>query len=165
MANTKKFWNSRRCSKPITDSTSADTKNTPAMGDCPCCSRLGANSAVARICVRRSGEAPTRNQTPSIGENATCICERGRAFSVLSRMPAQFAHVQFHCGNPPPAADPNILICMNAVSVLRDVTAGQGGSTTPVYFTHNPYAQPIPGYLGHAFTAPAPHSSVLNLRS
>src|SRR5215471_17191125 len=35
---------------------------------------------------------------------------RGRARSVPARKPAQLRQLQFHCGKPPPAADPSTLI-------------------------------------------------------
>jgi hypothetical protein len=33
-------------------------------------------------------------------------CVRGSAFSDPARIPAQLTQLQFHCGNPPPAAEP-----------------------------------------------------------
>jgi len=34
-------------------------------------------------------------------------CVRGRAFNVPRRTPSQLRQLQFHCGNPPPAAEPS----------------------------------------------------------
>jgi hypothetical protein len=31
---------------------------------------------------------------------------------VALRTPSQFGQLQFHCGNPPPAAEPRTLICI-----------------------------------------------------
>src|SRR6185369_7871075 len=39
---------------------------------------------------------------------ATCVCDRARPRNVPARNAEQFAHAQFHCGKPPPAADPRI---------------------------------------------------------
>jgi hypothetical protein len=61
----------------------------------------------ASSCWRASGDAFTRNHGPSPPRIAIDDCVRGRA-----RAPARAAsHVgqrQFHCGNPPPAAEPRI---------------------------------------------------------
>ena len=81
----------------------------PPMGVCPGRSAEGASSGVARICARRSGEAPTRTQMRSSDENAICVCVRGRARSVPARSPPQLRQAQFHWGKPPPAAEPRIL--------------------------------------------------------
>ena len=53
-----------------------------------------------------SGAAWIRNQLPSLSDNAADACVRGAAAMVRLRKPSQFGHPQFHCGNPPPAADP-----------------------------------------------------------
>src|SRR5690606_11290844 len=37
-------------------------------------------------------------------------CVRGRALTVPARTPAQLRQWQFHCGNPPPAAEPSTVI-------------------------------------------------------
>src|SRR5215472_4815508 len=116
---TKKLWNSRKCSRPITMSTSADGRKTPPIGTWPGLSGLGASSGAERICTRRSGEAPTRNHTRSSGENTVCVCVRGRARNVPARIPLQLRQAQFHCGKPPPAAEPKILIFTCVVSGKR----------------------------------------------
>ncbi len=73
----------------------------------------GANSGVARICWRRSGEALRRNQLDWPDETATCACVRGRPFNVPPRRALQFGQAQFHWGKPPPAAEPRTLIFMS----------------------------------------------------
>src|SRR6516162_4728890 len=52
VAKTKKEWNSRRCSKPITESTSAEVRKTPATGEPVDSSAGGASCGVTRTCDR-----------------------------------------------------------------------------------------------------------------
>src|SRR5215216_2314829 len=88
---------------PAVWSISASVRSTPAIGGdrtpstCP--------GVSASSCWRASGEALTRNHGPWAPRIASDDCVRGRA-----RTPARAAsHVsqwQFHCGNPPPAAEP-----------------------------------------------------------
>src|SRR5215510_9291905 len=58
------------------------------------------------ICCRISGDALSRNHDPPSALTATLSCVRATARAVPSRSPRQFAQPQFHCGNPPPAAEP-----------------------------------------------------------
>src|ERR1700692_2291266 len=71
----------------------------------------------------RSGEAPARNHEEESALRAIWACVRGlklgltcvspRVFSrAFSRTATQFPHPQFHCGKPPPAAEPRILMCI-----------------------------------------------------
>src|SRR5215467_14481243 len=106
VAKTKKLWNSRRWSRPITESMSALGRNTPPIGHGEESSAGGASSGLESTCCLKSGEAQSRNQTLESGENAICVCVRGRAFNLPRRSPLQFEQWQFHWGNPPPAADP-----------------------------------------------------------
>src|SRR6266849_1981100 len=101
----------------MTESTSADGRKTPAIGEWVSDFDCGANSGVASIWVRKSGLAETRNQAfaSGSGENAICVCVREGPRKLPSRKRLQFAHVQFHCGKPPPAADPRILMRMIVV--------------------------------------------------
>jgi len=46
---------------------------------CPGASGFGSSSGVERICARKSGEAPIKNQTRLSGENAIWVCVRGVA--------------------------------------------------------------------------------------
>src|SRR5215470_18818536 len=96
----------------MTESTSAELRKTPPMGESVGSSGAGASCGVASICERRSGEAPSRNHTWPSGEKANCVWDRGEAWRVPARSPEQFWQPQFHCGKPPPAAEPRTLICM-----------------------------------------------------
>src|ERR1700730_2853443 len=91
-------------------STSAEGRKTPAIGEWVALGSLGESSGVARICVLKSGEAPTRNQTWESGEKAIWVCVRGRPCRVPFLRRQQLLQLQFHCGKPPPAADPRILM-------------------------------------------------------
>src|ERR1700722_9564552 len=75
----------------------------------------GRSSLVATICERRSGEALINAQYirlaySGLASMAICVCVRGRACSVPWRTPLQLRQAQFHCGKPPPAAEPRILM-------------------------------------------------------
>ena len=69
-------------------------------------SSAGANSGLSRSCCRRSGEAFRRNHLPGAGETPTWACVRALPLNTPARSRLQFVHPQFHCGNPPPAAEP-----------------------------------------------------------
>src|SRR3954471_3643483 len=94
---------SRSRSRPAVWSISASVNSTPAIGMARTPSP--GSGASASSCWRRSGEALTNHHGPSAPRMASDDCVRGRA-----RTPARAAsHVpqrQFHCGNPPPAAEP-----------------------------------------------------------
>ena len=109
------------------------------MGVCPGVSGLGASSGAERICVRKSGEAPIKNQTRLSGENAICVCVRGFACSVPARSPEQLRQAQFHWGKPPPAAEPRILIFTRGFSRGQSGTANwAGGPKTDRHKTARP---------------------------
>src|SRR5262245_955491 len=80
----------------------------------PRSARRGESSGVARICPRPSGEALSRTQRPPSSLTAIDDWLRGRARTVPARTPAQFRQLQFHCGKPPPAAEPKTLTRTNA---------------------------------------------------
>src|SRR5919198_2001604 len=94
---------SRSSRRPAVWSISASVSSPPAIGGArtpsPCC------GVSVSSCWRASGEALTRYHGPSPPRIASDDWVRGRA-----RTPARAAsHVpqwQFHCGNPPPAAEP-----------------------------------------------------------
>src|SRR3954447_6001954 len=58
-------------------------------------------------CWRRSGEALARNHGPSAPRIASDDCVRGRA-APPERAAWHVGQRQFHCGKPPPAAEPRI---------------------------------------------------------
>jgi hypothetical protein len=68
------------------------------------------SSAAPTICIRRSGEALSRNHFAWLLLPRDTVCaDRSSAFP--ARISLQFRQAHFHCGNPPPAAVPRILIC------------------------------------------------------
>src|SRR5262245_5358430 len=69
----------------------------------------GCSPAKPSICARISGEALSRNHAWPSALTATLSWVRGLAAIAPSRAPRQFGQPQFHCGKPPPAADPNTL--------------------------------------------------------
>jgi len=95
-------------SKPKTQSVSALVSMMPSMGVLRSAA-VGANSESLKSCWRRSGEALRSNQVVEDAETATCVCVRGWPFSTPCRKRLQFEHPQFHCGKPPPAAEPRTL--------------------------------------------------------
>ena len=58
-----------------------------------------------------SGEALTSaHELPGLPATAIDDCVRARERSLPLRKPAQLLQLQFHCGKPPPAADPSTRI-------------------------------------------------------
>jgi hypothetical protein len=64
----------------------------------------GRSSGQLSICRAKSGEALIKNQPPLLPLMAMLDCVCGEMFPLRAAM--QFAHEQFHCGRPPPAALP-----------------------------------------------------------
>lgn len=56
-----------------------------------------------------SGEAFTTSQLCWPSPSAMDDCVRGVARTVPRRTPSQLRQLQFHCGKPPPAAEPRTL--------------------------------------------------------
>ena len=69
----------------------------------------GCNAVKLSIWARISGEALSRNHASPSALTATLSCVRGTAAIAPARTPRQFGQPQFHCGKPPPAADPSTL--------------------------------------------------------
>src|SRR5688572_4753193 len=67
----------------------------------------GCSGGKLSICALTSGDALSRNQLLPSALTATDSCVRAVAASVPARSPLQLKQPQFHCGNPPPAAEPN----------------------------------------------------------
>ena len=86
----------------------------------------GASCGVESNWVRRSGDAPSKNQIWPSGEKASWVCVRDVAFRVPERRLEQLRQPQFHCGKPPPAAEPRILIC-----IAKIVSHDKNGERTP----------------------------------
>src|SRR5438067_12541050 len=81
----------------------------PSMGECR--SPFGCSAVHPSIWARISGDALSRNHAlPSSEETATHSCVRASTRMDPSRAPRQFLQAQFHCGQPPPAAEPSTWI-------------------------------------------------------
>ena len=63
-----------------------------------------------RVCCRMSGEAFSRNQFAPSALTATDDCVRGRPPDHPLGPVGSTGQLQFHCGKPPPAADPRTMI-------------------------------------------------------
>jgi len=76
-----------------------------------------------------SGEALTSTHSVLLAvlSAVTAIddCVRARARIVPLRTPAQLPQLQFHCGKPPPAADPSTRI-FTPVAISRSPPGGRG---------------------------------------
>src|SRR3954470_7406805 len=59
------------------------------------------------ICARTSGDALSRNHCRPSPLTAADACVRGRIDACPARTSVQLAQPQFHCGEPPPAAEPS----------------------------------------------------------
>ena len=71
-----------------------------------CRGARGQSAGVALICARMSGDALTSAKRSPFDVTASESCVRARSPSCPARTPTQFGHPQFHCGKPPPAAEP-----------------------------------------------------------
>jgi hypothetical protein len=80
--------------------------------------RAGCKAGVARIWLRISGEALTSTQSSPFSLTAIDDCVRLVARMLPLRTPRQLKQLQFHCGKPPPAAEPSMRI-FNAGSRRR----------------------------------------------
>ena len=101
---------SRSISNPVAWSTwpSISTTAAIAVSRTP---RAGCSAGLARICSRMSGEALNRMPSaPSSGRTKIDDCVRGLARTPPERTPAQLRQLQFHCGKPPPAAVPSVVM-------------------------------------------------------
>src|ERR1700738_4986395 len=77
-----------------------------------------------------SGDTLTRAQpVESAPRTAMDDWVRARARTVPERTPAQLRQLQFHCGNPPPAAAPSTLIFMALAAGEGSDAARLRGST------------------------------------
>src|SRR5262245_25005768 len=103
---------SRSNSSPAVWSSSASVSTQPAMAVPRCWSSGGPSSGKARICCRTSGETFSRNHARPSALTATEDWVRGRTSGEPSRAAAQLGQRQFHCGTPPPAAEPRMRTCM-----------------------------------------------------
>ncbi len=69
---------------------------------------FGCKATLSFICCLKSGEALNKNQfSPSLTETAIDDCVLGFALFGFFLACEEFEQLQFHCGKPPPAADPN----------------------------------------------------------
>ena len=103
-AYTVNGWLSRRTRSPAIASMSPPVSNTPVIGESRPSVR-GQSRGVCSSCWRKSGEAPTSNQLSPSPETATLACVAARTRGSRARAKPHRRHPQFHCGNPPPAAD------------------------------------------------------------
>ncbi|MNN42440.1 hypothetical protein D3C81_1566210 [compost metagenome] len=74
--------------------------------------RAGCSGAKLSSCARMSGDAlHSTHSTPS-SLRAIDDCVRRCARRLPLRTPAHWRQLQFHCGKPPPAAEPRTRMCM-----------------------------------------------------
>src|SRR5882672_6198194 len=89
--------------------------------------RFGCKSGVRCNWVRMSGEALTNTDAgPLLPVTAIEDWVRAEPGKVPARMPAQLRQLQFHCGNPPPAADPSTRIFKMNQAGAGEPGAGSG---------------------------------------
>ncbi len=103
---------SRNMNSPVEWSICPSISTTPAIAVSRT-ARAGCSTGCERICSRMSGEA--LNSTPSTSASLRTKmedCVRGFAFTAPLRTPLQLRQLQFHCGKPPPAAEPRIVMRM-----------------------------------------------------
>src|SRR5277367_7051637 len=74
-----------------------------------------------------SGEALTRAHALGVSpQTAIEDCVRARVCTAPLRTPAQLRQLQFHCGKPPPAAEPNTRILKGIVPASQPHRAKKG---------------------------------------
>jgi hypothetical protein len=86
-------------------STSPLVRKTPAMGDWRPSPR-GCSRGEAMICWRKSGDALRSSQDSPSAPTATLDWVRAATRGSPAQASRHTGHRQFHCGNPPPAAEP-----------------------------------------------------------
>jgi hypothetical protein len=69
-----------------------------------------------------SGEALNSTHSWGVDETAMEDWVRAVALTVPLRMPAQLLQLQFHCGKPPPAAEPKTMIFIDQTMNRRRKT-------------------------------------------
>ena len=74
----------------------------------------GCSAGKPSIWARISGEQLRSSQRTPSALTATHSCVRAEARTRPSRTPRQFGQPQFHCGKPPPAAEPRTRITMSS---------------------------------------------------
>jgi hypothetical protein len=90
-----------------------------------------------------SGEALTRAHALGVSpQTAIEDCVRARVCTAPLRTPAQLRQLQFHCGKPPPAAEPNTRIFKGIVPARQLHRAKRGQE---------------PGFAKAAVTTPSTH--------
>src|SRR5260370_3218370 len=84
-----------------------------------------------------SGETLKRNQCRSSALTAMDDCVRGRQESEPIRTAWQFGQLQFHCGKPPPAADPSIRTRILRSLIARNAPGSAGATGNKYYYDVN----------------------------
>ena len=80
--------------------------------------RAGCRRGKLRICCKISGEALNKTQCSPSPLTVIDDCVRAVNSGEPQRTALQFGQLQFHCGKPPPAAEPKTLIFKMRVSLL-----------------------------------------------
>ena len=70
---------------------------------------FGCSGGLASSCARMSGDALNKIHCSPLTDTAIDDWVLGNASTDPSRTPRQLRQLQFHCGKPPPAADPRTL--------------------------------------------------------
>ena len=109
-------------------SISPPVSTTALMGESRSRPGAGQSRSFARICCRRSGDALIMTQLLPSAVTAMDAWVRMGADCSPARAARLTAPLQFHCGTPPPAADPRTRICkaMGLAGYLaRGATSGE----------------------------------------
>ena len=79
--------------------------------------RPGCSGGNDASCCRMSGDALKSTQSTPLPLTVIDDCVRACPRRVPSRSRRQLRQLQFHWGNPPPAADPSTCICIDCSGV------------------------------------------------
>ncbi len=121
---------SRRLSRPVVWSIWLSI-NTIALMPVSRNARPGCIGAKPCNCARMSGEALHSTQLIPSSDSAMDDWVRAWARRLPSRKPAQLTQLQFHWGNPPPAAEPRIWMYMTAPGTRSEIKNSHNHKKSP----------------------------------
>ena len=97
----------------------------PRRSGCRAGRSRGCSAGVARICAAQIGRRVDERPAPVVGETARLACVRGLTRASPAQASWQTGQRQFHCGKPPPAAEPSTM------AVRRPISPSGGARPVP----------------------------------
>ena len=122
---------SRRLKRPAIWSISAPVRITALIG-LPRVPTRGCNTFDCRSCWGRSGEALISTQFSPSAVIARLAWVRGRARTSPAHAKRHVGQRQFHCGKPPPAAEPSTMAERRPIQDRREASGSELGRQVSV---------------------------------